>query len=454
MLSGVLSTRHLHLSDLLGLLPWVPAGPVCDIGCGSGYLAAAVAAYGLPVTAIDVDAHMLQQARQRYGEQVSWIHSDIRNHRLPRESQAAIFCLNVFPYLPNGERARMIGRFKAAVRPGGFFVISGLDERDAAAGQRLARAANQVGVMPTGVFSLHELEERFRDWEILSAYQGPALQNYAKEPAVHQIVQLIARKPAAGTAPGWRDLPRLGIGLDWPAAFQGLASDFVELPLDGFLALEEDSFLAHLNQRMTLIPHGRELSLGSPGLRQDGYIEAIARVIARCGSPWWCEHLAFTRADGAESYALHALPPTEEALEVLKHNIRALRRRIPVPLLLEALPSAPWASPAEMEPATFIRHVAEEADCALSLDLGLLQRQFGLGARTWIEKLPLERVLQLRLNLGPLEPQARAEVWALAARLLEGCPIRAICLGSEATLPEDLADALARSRQLLTRGVA
>lgn len=453
--SAALSTRHLHLSDLLGLLPWIPAGPICDIGCGSGYLAAAVAAYGLPVTGIDVDADILAQARQRYGEDVHWIHRDIRNHRLPRESQAALFCLNVFPYLPNGEKARLIGRFKAAVKPGGFLVLSGLDESDASAGQRLARAVNRISLMPTGVFSLGELLERFRDWEILYSYQGPALQLYGPQPAVHRIVQLIARKPLSAAPPAWQALPRLGVGLDWPAAFEGLSQDFVELPVDRFLALEEDSFLAHLSQRMRLIPCGRELSLGSPQLRQDGYIEALGRLIARCDSPWWCEHLAFSRGENCESYTLHALPATEEALEVLKQNIRSLRRQIPVPLLLEALPLAPPGSPAEMDTATFLKHVALEADCGLSLNLGLLFRLLdGGGLTPWIERLPLERVLQLRLNLHPLAPQERASVWALAAELLKSCPIQALCLGSESARPDELAAWLGQGRQLLTRGVA
>lgn len=457
MASDPISTRHLHLSDLLGLLPWVPAGPVCDIGCGSGYLAAAVAAYGLPVTALDVDREILQQARQQYGEQVNWVHSDIRHYRLARESQAAIFCLNVFQAIPNGERARLIGRFKAAVKPGGFMVISGLAESDQAASQRLARSANGICLMPTGVFGLAELRERFRDWEILSCYQGPALHNEPKGSGLQQITQMIARKPIESKATDWKQLPRLGIGLDWPAAFQGLSQDFVELPVDPFLALEEDAFLAQLSQRMTLIPHSRELSLGSPGLRQDGYIESLARLIARCGSPWWCEHLAFTRSENSESYSLHAVPASEEALEVLKQNIRALRRQIPVPLLLEALPESPLDGPAEMDQATFLRHVAEEADCGLSLDAGRLWQQLqrqGQELSHWLERLPTERILQVRMNLGWCQAQDHAAIWELLGQLIQSCPIRAICLETGGATPEAQAAALARSRHLLTRGLA
>ena len=450
MPQGLLSTRHLHLSDLLGLLPWVPAGPVCDIGCGSGYLAAALAAYGLPVTALDVDRESVLQASKRYGEQVAWVHSDIRHYRLPRESHAAIFCLNVFPFIPNGERARLIGRLKAAVKPGGFLVLAGLSEADPAAGLRLARSVNRISFMPTGVFALRELEERFRDWEILCGYQGPALQSCLKEPALHQVCQIVARKPPETSPRSLQQLPKLGAGLGWQPERDRLAPDFVEIEADSFLELEEDAFLARLSQRLTVIPRSRQLSLGSPGLRQDGYIEALARLVARCGSPWWCEHLAFSHSEPWESYCLQPLPATEEALEVVKQNIRALRRRIPVPLLLEALPALDDpGGPADMDPATFLRHVAEEADCGLSLNVSRLWEQLqrsGMTAQSWLERLPRERVLQLRLDLGPVA----AGVWELVQLLLAICPVRAICLSGDAQAqsPEG-AQELATCRQLI-----
>ncbi|PKL76115.1 MAG: hypothetical protein CVV27_11905, partial [Candidatus Melainabacteria bacterium HGW-Melainabacteria-1] len=360
MAQGVLSTRDLHLNDLLGLLPWIPAGPICDIGCGQGHLAAALAAYGLPVTALDVDARVLEQARQRYGTPLEWIHSDIRAWRLQRETYAAIFCLNVFPFIPNGERARMIGRLKAAVRPGGLMAISGLSDLDAAADTRLARSANRVSVLPTGVFQRHELEERFRDWEVLFLYSGPATQACLTDMGEHQIVQIVARKPPETHITPWSALPRLGLGLSWQPALAQLppdSVDFVEIEADHFLEPKDDPYLAHLSQRYRLLVHSRGLSLGSPGLRRDGYLEALARILGRCDSPWWSEPLAFSRAEAVESHCPQPLPATEEALEVLKRNIRDLRPLLSLPLLLEAMPDAPVFDHGEMEPSMFVRHV-------------------------------------------------------------------------------------------------
>ena len=112
------SARYLSGRDLLALLPWVPYGPVLDAGCGSGWLAATIAQHGLAVEALDIDAERVLQAHQHYGEQVNWQCADIRRFHLPHEHYAAIFCLNVLPFIPNDERPALIARLKRSVKPG------------------------------------------------------------------------------------------------------------------------------------------------------------------------------------------------------------------------------------------------------------------------------------------------------------------------------------------------
>ena len=156
------SQRPLHYTDLLRLLPWIPAGPVCDLGCGEGHLAAAIGSYGLPTVGVEVNREVLQKAQQRYGERVSWEHNDLRNYRLQRESYACVICQDVLPFIPNGERARLIGRFKAALKPGGLLILTGLLENDAWAQQKHARTSNQISLKPTGVMRPGELSERLK----------------------------------------------------------------------------------------------------------------------------------------------------------------------------------------------------------------------------------------------------------------------------------------------------
>lgn len=445
MSSGIVSPRHLHFTDLLALLPWIPAGPICDIGCGNGRLAAALAAYGLPVTALDVERELIAHNRQRYGEDIDWVQSDIRNYRMQRESYAAIFCLNVFPFIPNGERARLIGRLKAAVRPGGLMVMTGLSERDPAASTRLARSANRVSILPTGVFASGELPSRFQDWELLFEYEGPAVLSCVKENAPHEIVELVARKPQPAKAPQLSALPALGVGLSWAPGSRLVGADFLELPADGFLELEDDSALARLSRQLPLIPIAQTLSLGTPGLRADGYLEALARLLARCDSPWWSASLAFSRAEGWEHAGHQPLPATEEALETVKQNIRALRRLISTPLLLDLPMLNRMFRHDDMEPATFLRHVAEEADCGIVLDLSQLASSPDALSR--LERLPRERILQLRLNADQLRTQGPA--LQLAQNLIQRSPVRALSITPDTGA--DLPELLRQARKLLRR---
>lgn len=457
------SSRPLHLNDLLGLLPWIPAGPVCDIGSGEGHLAAALAAYGFAVEALDVDQERLQQVASAYGERVSWVHHDVRGYRLQRESYAAIFCLDVFPFIPNGERARIIGRLKAAVKPGGLLVISGLNERDAAADCKWARSSNQISQLPTGVFQPLELEERLQDWEVLFSFEGRSLHELQAEKVSHELSQIVARKPLASPeATDWRSLPHLGVGMSWQEGAAETLShkvrlDFIEVSAEHYLEPYRDPALSRLCREFTVLPRAQELSLGSPELRQDGYLEALARVVGRCHPPWWSEHLAYTRSELHESLQLNPLPPTEESLETVKRNLRQVRKQIPVPVLLRNIAYAQPFAAGEMDDATFLRHVAVEADCGILLDLGQLWSNavnIKQDPYLYLKRLPAERVIQLHIAShqygGPVQPAGK-EIWSLVEAVLRYCDVRAICLDGEAALaaPEAFLKDMERARKLL-----
>lgn len=210
-----------------------------------------MAAYGFSVEALDVDEAYIEAAQTCYGAPVQWIHHDIRGYRMQRESYAAIFCLNVFPFIPNGERARIIGRLKAAVKPGGFLVLSGLSEGDWAEQEKWARSSNQISQLPTGVFDDKELYERLHDWEILFAFKGLAELHLQADAAEHQVQQFIARKPLNAFKPDWTQMPYLGAGMSWRQALaeelrQPEAVDFIEIIADHYLEPQQDAALMHL----------------------------------------------------------------------------------------------------------------------------------------------------------------------------------------------------------------
>jgi trans-aconitate methyltransferase len=104
--------------DLVELLGPRPGEVVCDLGCGTGELAAAIAATGARVLALDSDPAMVAAARRRLGEDRVLL-ADGHAFTLA-EPVDAVFSNAALHWMPRP--AEVIGRVRAALRPGGRFV--------------------------------------------------------------------------------------------------------------------------------------------------------------------------------------------------------------------------------------------------------------------------------------------------------------------------------------------
>jgi len=104
--------------DLVELLGPRPGEVVCDLGCGTGELAVAIAATGARVLALDSDPAMVAAARRRLGEDRVLL-ADGHAFTLA-EPVDAVFSNAALHWMPRP--AEVIGRVRAALRPGGRFV--------------------------------------------------------------------------------------------------------------------------------------------------------------------------------------------------------------------------------------------------------------------------------------------------------------------------------------------
>jgi trans-aconitate methyltransferase len=91
---------------------------VLDLGCGTGELAARIAATGARVTALDSDPAMVAAAARCLG-QANTLLADGHDFRLP-EPVDAVFSNAALHWMPRP--AEVVGRVRAALRPGGRFV--------------------------------------------------------------------------------------------------------------------------------------------------------------------------------------------------------------------------------------------------------------------------------------------------------------------------------------------
>jgi uncharacterized protein (UPF0276 family) len=221
----------------------------------------------------------------------------------------------------------------------------------------------------------------------------------------------------------------LGVGCSLPPSRPGILEhiddlvDFVEIGPDtlsrelggdsgrmamGFVPELLDAFL-EATHSTTVVVHGVELSIGTAGGWNEGYLDLLDRFAARRSFPWHSEHLGFLFSrDG--NRIRHAgvplpLPFTREAVDLVAPRIHTITSRFGVPFLVENaafyLPDLP-ADPGWDE-AVFVTEVVERGDCGLLLDLFNLwvnacNHEFDFGPT--LERLPLERVIEIHVAGG------------------------------------------------------
>lgn len=273
-------------------------------------------------------------------------------------------------------------------------------------------------------------------------------------------------------------LPTLGVGLGWR---EEIASnildhrryvDWCELISDHFINASEERLAAvrNISRTLPLIPHGLDLSIGSDAPPDDAYINGLAVLVDAVRAPWFTDHLCFTRGGGLNLGQLGPLQFSEEVLEIVERNVRHLRSFIQIPFLLENISYDFVVPGGSMDEATFINETVRRADIGLLLDVTNVftnAENHGFDARAFIDRLPLDRVVQLHVAGGhqidgrwvdshsfPVPPQ----VLDLTDYVLQRAPVKAILLERDANFPEafaELCDELGTLRQLMMRsGVA
>jgi uncharacterized protein (UPF0276 family) len=137
-----------------------------------------------------------------------------------------------------------------------------------------------------------------------------------------------------------------------------------------------------------------------------GTEDRIREYLACTGSPWLSVHLSVWEP-GMLARLMHgerlALPDPEMALARLLRRLDRLIQVVAVPVLVENIEPLPfdgydyWARP------EYICRVLDRSGCGFLLDTGHLRvsaDQLGLDVDTYLEQLPLERVVEIHVS-GP-----------------------------------------------------
>jgi hypothetical protein len=230
--------------------------------------------------------------------------------------------------------------------------------------------------------------------------------------------------------------PDLGIGI-------GLrASHFGEIlarwpKLDWFEVLSENYMdtggrpqwvLDQVAERYPVALHGVSLSIGSTDPLDREYLRKLKALADRTKARWVSDHLCWTGVVGRNTHDLLPLPYDEATLRHVIGRVRQVQDALERPLAIEN-PSSYLAFAASSMPEwEFLARLAEQADCALLLDVNnvyVSAFNHGFEPERYIDAIPADRVVQYHLaghtnkgthiidtHSGP----ALDAVWALYAR--------------------------------------
>lgn len=204
-------------------------------------------------------------------------------------------------------------------------------------------------------------------------------------------------------------LPNLGVGLglrtvhydhitrhhprvDW---FEILSENYMQTkgrPLD---------YLDHVAERYPVALHGVSLSIGSTDPLDFDYLGELKALRDRTGAKWVSDHLCFTGIAGRNTHDLLPLPYTDEALRHVAARVKEVQDFLEAPLALENPSTYLQHTASTMSEAVFIRELAQEANCALLLDVNnvyVSAFNHGFDPHAYIAQIPFDRVVQIHVS--------------------------------------------------------
>lgn len=119
-----LAGKPLDRALLLALAEQVGAlGPIADLGCGPGHVAAFLAEAGATVEGFDLSAGMVAQARQRYPH-LTFHQGDMRVLAVPDAAYGGIAAFYSIIHLEPGELLPTLQEWQRILRPGGRVLVA------------------------------------------------------------------------------------------------------------------------------------------------------------------------------------------------------------------------------------------------------------------------------------------------------------------------------------------
>jgi uncharacterized protein (UPF0276 family) len=250
-------------------------------------------------------------------------------------------------------------------------------------------------------------------------------------------------------------LPNLGVGLGLRTVhYADILRD--RPPVDWFEIISENymqtagrplHFLEAIADSYPTAMHGVSLSIGSTDPLDRTYLAELRALRDRTRARWVSDHLCWTGVAGKNTHDLLPMPYTEEALRHVVDRVRHVQDYLGAPLALENPSTYVEFSGGSMREWEFLARLAEEADCALLLDVNnvfVSAYNHGFDPGTYLASIPFDRVVQLHVaghtnhethivdtHIGPVKD----DVWRLLGQAWQSCGGASVLLEWDAEIP-------------------
>jgi uncharacterized protein len=204
------------------------------------------------------------------------------------------------------------------------------------------------------------------------------------------------------------NLPNLGVGLGLRTVHYSRileaepAVDWFEVISDNYMetAGRPLYYLDAIAERYPVVMHGVGLSIGSTDPLDAAYLTNLRALRERTRARWVSDHLCWTGVLGKNTHDLLPMPYTEEALAHVVARVKRVQDVLGAPLALENPSTYAEFASASMREWEFLARLAEEADCAILLDVNnvyVSSRNHGFDPQVYLAAIPFDRVVQLHV---------------------------------------------------------
>jgi uncharacterized protein len=225
---------------------------------------------------------------------------------------------------------------------------------------------------------------------------------------------------------------------------------FVELSPENYMHRggKNPARLEQVAERFPVICHGLMMSLGSTDPFDDAYFAFLKGFLDRYDPPWHSDHVCWSGLDGVLLHDLLPVPFTSAVARRVAGRVMEARDRIERPMAVENISWYMKVGSSQMDEPEFLVEILERADCGLLLDVNNVfvnAQNHGFDPYAWLERIPLERVLQLHvagheqwdetLIIDTHGATIRDEVYALMAWVIERSGPRPVLLERDTNIP-------------------